>query len=408
MNLLYFLPVSAIGINLNGFILGPLLFSMIGIASYKAVITLQHKKHQYVISKSSLILVCLAIFFVFTNVGRNSLSSYVLPLSAFFILGVIAFEGSKSWPSSNKHQKIVKRSFWVLFFICIFEVIFSNLLPGIWSLVEALDFFSGSSNSYFGFRRIRAFTSEPASLAKLLVLYHLLLRFYLPRINKTTSVIEIYANLMLVAMTLSNTAILGILMLEFVAFFASKKKKLRSRPSLLTYKSLQNLILMVGTIGITIYFSDAALKLLERFNLVIVALSNNVVTGSVGFRATAIVMPYIYLSEVTGTNFWLGEGFSNFSNWLITQYGHEAFSGFAQGQPGNVFSAMTLSGGLIGIFLYVVLLISPVRRLDNLNLAALTFVLFLSATSGNVTSPFFWTLISIAYGICKVNEMKIK
>ena len=407
MNLLYFLPFSAIGINVDGFVIGPLLCSVIGIALYKAVITLQYKSLKYVISKSSLILVCLAIFFAVTNIGRNSLSSYFLPLLAFFILGFIAFEGWKSWPNSNKHQKIVIRSFWILFLICITEVIFSFLLPSILSSVEGLSFYSGSSNTYFGFRRIRAFTSEPAALAKLLVLYHFLLRFYLPRINKINNQNETYANLLLVAMTLSNTAILGILMLEFVALFGRKKKKIHSRASLLTYKNLRNFIFVGCFIGASIYFSDATLKLLERFNLVILVLSNNTVTGSVGFRATAMIMPYIYLSDVTGINFWLGEGFSNFSNWLITQYGHEEFSGFAQGQPGNVFSAVTLSGGLIGIFLYGLLLISPVRRSDNLTVAAFIFVLFLSLTSGNVTSPFFWTLISIAYGVCRVNKVKV-
>ena len=271
MNLLYFLPISALGININGFVLGPLLIAMFGMGFYQLISRLQSKNDRYSIDKTSFILIWLSIFFVFTNLGRNDVSSYILPLLAFFLLGLIAFESPKIWPHVNRDENIIKRSFWFLFYICMFEVFFSNLLPGIWNSIETSSFFSGSTNSYFGFRRIRAFTSEPSDLAKLLVLYHFLLRFYLPRIGVRSSEKEIYGNLILVAITLSNTAILGIIMLEMAATF-TRKKKSRSRFLILTFKNVRILAFAVLTIFVGFYFFEILFKLFERFGLIIVSL----------------------------------------------------------------------------------------------------------------------------------------
>jgi hypothetical protein len=156
------------------------------------------------------------------------------------------------------------------------------------------------------------------------------------------------------------------------------------------------------------YYYEVVLKLYERFSLVFVALNSNLITGSVGFRATAILMPLIYLSEVTNFNFWFGEGFSNFSDWLVMKYGYIQSSGFANGQPGNIFSAITISGGLLGLLIYILLILSPFKKVNNLNFVVLIFIIFLNLTSGNITTPFYWGMISIACGITRIQLVKDK
>lgn len=408
MSLLYFFPLSAIGLNIDGFVIGPLLLVMLTLGIFVFVNSLKDYQNGYLISNTSLILIFLFIFFILTNIGRNELSSYFLPLIVFFILGLIAFEAPKIWSHPIKHEKIIKYSFWFLFYICIIELLFSNFFFSLWSTIEDSSLYSGDTNSYFGFRRIRAFTFEPSALGKLLVLFHLLFRFYLPKINVKTSEKEIYTNFFLIAMTLSNSAILGIIMIEIAGFLFRRKKGSKAKSIKYSYKNIRILIFTLCSMFIGFYYYEFVLKIFERFNLVFVALNSNLITGSVGFRATAILMPLIYLSDVTNFNFWFGEGFSNFSDWLVMNYGHIQNTGFASGEPGNIFSAITISGGLLGLLIYIALILSPFRKLNNLNFAVLIFIIFLNLTSGNITTPFYWGMISIAYGITRMQFVKDK
>lgn len=408
MSLLYFLPLSAIGLSIDGLIIGPLLIGMFILGLFGFIKSLQGYQNRLLISNTSIILIFLSIFFILTNIGRNDVSSYILPLIVFFILGLIAFEAPKIWSHPTKHEKIIKNAFWILFYICIIELILSNFLYSIWSIIEASDLYSGSSNTYFNLRRIRAFTFEPSTLGKLLVLFHLLFRFYLPKINAKTGEKEIYANFFLISMTLSNAAILGVIMLEAARFLFPKKKASKVKSIRYSFKNLRILMFTMFSIFIGFYYYEVVLKMLERFGLIFVALNSNLVTGSVGFRATAIIMPIIYLSDVTGFNFWFGEGFSNFSDWLVANYGHIQNSGFAYGEPGNIFSAITLSGGLLGILIYIIFILSPFQKLNNLNFAVLIFIIFLNFTSGNITSPFYWGMVSIAYGVTRMQLVEDK
>jgi len=408
MSLLYFFPFSAIGLNIDGFVIGPLLLAMLILGSYRFVNSLKDYKNGYLISNSSIVLIFLFIFFILTNIGRNELSSYFSSLIAFLILGLIAFESPKIWSHPLKHEKIIKNSFWLLFSICVVELLFTNFLFNVWSVIEDSSLYSGGANSYFGFRRIRAFTFEPSALGKLLVLFHLLFRFYLPKISIKISEKEMYANFFLIALTLSNSAILGIVMIETAGLLFRRKKGLKPKSIRYSYKNTRILLFTLCSILIGFYYYEVVLKLYERFALVFVALNSNLITGSVGFRATAILMPLIYLSEVSNFNFWFGEGFSNFSDWLVMKYGYIQSSGFANGQPGNIFSAITISGGLLGLLIYILLILSPFKKVNNLNFVVLIFIIFLNLTSGNITTPFYWGMISIAYGITRIQLVKDK
>lgn len=404
MNILYFLPLSGLGINLYGFIIGPIFLAMIFYGTSRVISNLQNKKKTYFISKTSLVLIFLSLFFLLTNFGRNSISGYILPLLMFLIMGLVAFESPKIWSHHKMHRNIVKKSFWFLFIICIVELLLSNFFYNFWSVLENSSIYNGSANSYFNFNRIRAFTTEPSNLAKLLVLYHLLFRFYLPKISSISNEKEIYGNFFLIVMTLSNTGILGIIIIEIAALFHRHRQILKKKKALFNFKRIRYLLFFILFAVLSLYFFDFTYKLFERFYLVFVALNENVSVGSVGFRATALIMPFIYLSETSGFYFWVGEGFSNFSEWLLLKYGHLEFSGFAQGQPGNIFSAITLSGGLIGLLIYIIFIIYPYRRFHGIDIICLAFLIFLNLTSGNLTSPFYWGLISIIYGISRVQH----
>ena len=396
------LPFSAFGWNIQGAVVGPLMVFMLSMGLVMLVHTIKRVPTHLTIGAPSLLLLIFVAFLASTNIFRHDVSTYLLPLLLFLALGLTALESPKLWPSPAKSLHVIKLSFWLLFIFCLIEVFLSNLWKDIWVSIESISLLSGGSNHYSGYRRIRAFTSEPSHLAKILVLYHFLFRFYVPRISKKTFTTEVNCNFILVALSLSNTGFLGIILLEIAAFIFNTRLNWRGKIRPPSLRHIQACLIFLIFVLACFYFDSLFMKLIERFLHVFTSLMNDNVSGSVGFRATALIMPYIYLSGTEGLEFWIGEGFSNFGMWLINSYGHIEGSGFSQGQPGNIFSAITLSGGALGTIIYLTFLIYLFRRLDFFSFLALVFVLFLNVTSGNLTSPLYWGLLSIVYGTSRI------
>ena len=142
------------------------------------------------------------------------------------------------------------------------------------------------------------------------------------------------------------------------------------------------------------YFFAPIYKTLEKLTLIPDVILNGNITGSVGYRINSLIVAPMYIQEADFYGRMLGTKFSNYSDYIITNYGHNEFSGFYDGSIGNIFSAILLSTGLLGFFSFLFFMKEAIyiqNKLTHMNFIFLVIMALISF--GDLTSPWVWIII---------------
>lgn len=405
-SLIFLLPFSGLGISVFKFIVGP--FSILFF--YKVFTANLNSKFYYrtALAYSGLI----SIFFL-SSAFRYNLGSYLPSLAVFAFASSVVLISPRRYCSSlfDKLENYVSWSFVALTCFCILEFSISINSRDIWDEFSKIIFQNGGVNSYFGIYRIRAGTMEPSILGLILVFYLSLFVFYLPRIYGKSYAVYSFITLTLVGFTMSTAAILGAVTLLGINFFHIIYT---SRHQLLSFKLSKNLFQFESLIFLLILAllpvigGPFAEKMLERvwaiFDVInttgIGSIDTGNLTGSVGFRVGSLLVALNYLANADFANFLLGEGYSNFSAWLIKEYGDVENSGLSQGQPGNIITALVLGTGMIGTVAFLALLATIlIYRFNVFSLVGSFYALFFMLSAGNLGSVVMWYLLFMLGGM---------
>lgn len=169
------------------------------------------------------------------------------------------------------------------------------------------------------------------------------------------------------------------------------------------FKSKRNafiafMLLILSFAAVLIYWNDiVSSTYFERLGIVSDAFSSGDLVGSEGSRINAFRPVFDYWSENGWTEFFLGTGYANYSDWLITRYGGlGTFSSAGRGDIDNIFAAVMLSTGLFGILSYLTFLV--VRLYSVSKGRRIPIVLFLVAVHfayGHMISYLSWYLLLV-------------
>ena len=106
-----------------------------------------------------------------------------------------------------------------------------------------------------------------------------------------------------------------------------------------------------------------------------------------------------YWSSQDWTNLLIGEGYANYSEWLRQEFGYltPILSSFARGQINNIFAAIGISTGIIGLLLYLLFVKSIFsRRYIFIPMSFIAVWIVMHFASGMLIGVLAWVPILIA------------
>lgn len=388
----YFLSLSGVGIPISGFIFGPLALYILWLVGRHLILLRPFRDDTFVF-----FLLLITVSFASTAF-RHSVSTYLPSLMVFSALSAILLIAHiEVKPDDIKRlKKSIVLSFYLVVGYCAVEFVLSNLGGALWSLWERAIFLNGSANSYFGVVRIRGLTTEPSNLAKLFVFYFLIFHFFFPRVFNETKYHLSALCLIGLLFTMSTTGFAGIIMLwsAYAVFSMPKWPFVGIGTFLLSCLTLIGALLTL--LCLAYFFPEYSSKMLERFTAIKEVLVNRNFEGSVGFRVASLLAVLEFFKFAGLFDILFGLGFSNFDGYLIDNYAHLERSGLSEGLPGNLFTAVFLSTGVLGAIALALFLVTTMARdLSMLSLLNVVFVVFIFASSGNLTSPYMWAMFSL-------------
>ena len=202
---------------------------------------------------------------------------------------------------------------------------------------ETFQMFMNSSNSWiFGFYRVKATFTEPSYFG----IYLSTLLYILIDINIKRKILWSGLIIFLILCTVSFTAYVLSL---FVLLVYTRKTTLKS---VKVYALLAIILLALPSVYEVVIF---------RLERTLSSVATASLYGSEGMRANSLPVMFDYFAQADFRQFIMGEGYTYYDAWLIDafQMFDPARMGFARGQIFNAFAVVGISGGVIGLLLYV-------------------------------------------------------
>lgn len=391
-NLIYLLPFTGIGVSISGFIVGPAflyVFIFIVLGVYKSSIV-----------NRRLFMLYFLVLFVFTIsvISRYPLNSYLLSLMAYAyisFLPVLFVRGDND--NILFLYQSVSNVVNCLLFICTVEFTVNFISPHYWLELQEFLFLNGSANSYFGITRLRAFTTEPSMFAQVLCLYFLIVLCLEKYLNfKRLKLLKLKL-IILVTFTMSTTGLFIIVGLQLLSTMMRLGSVIINRKVRINYKNIVSIFLFfVVVYYVGNYFDSFVNKMGERLFAIHKVLMSGHLSGSVGFRVGSLLVIPHYISEANMFNLLLGEGFSNFADWLSNRFSYLPYSGLSEGLPGNMITALILSSGILGTMCFFIYIFNICYSASlYMTSLSLFFCLCLLLSSGQFASVIIWSCFAI-------------
>ena len=384
-SLFLFIPITGIGFYIDNFLINALLLPL----STLSLIFIFIKKINL---KIFLSLTFLFMCFFISVIGRHSPSTFLPSLIVTFLLisPVVLIMRVDIFFI----EKLFRKSLYLIMIITFFEFFITRTFPSIWLELEKIIFLQGASVEYFGSRRLRGAFIEPSILGIVLNYYYICALFFKDKGFDSYQFL-ILVIILLIFLSFSSGAyiiFIGILLLQMVL----RIFKLRS----IKRFSLNPLLIILFSLIAVVFFSimypylDAFFKTFERVANIGTIIETQTTVGSVAYRFVSVLLGPLYLLEATGVNFFFGEGFSNYQDWVINYFPYNPNSPFNDGSIGNLYSAIIISTGLFGFLAFIIFFISFSKPFQNRFYFLFTFtnaMFFLSYA--NFTSPILWGII---------------
>ncbi|MDB4181829.1 hypothetical protein N9737_03805 [Polaribacter sp.] len=373
------IPFSAFG-----FYIGPLLFSI----CFIPVILINLLSLQNGLLKKSLSIKFLIFFSIcfISSFGRYPISSF---LPSLLVFSFLLFPFLTKIKIINT-QRLMINSFALLSIYCLFEFIIGLISVQLMFDIENFLNIKGSTTTYRGIRRLRGAFLEP-SVMGIALNFYLLYFSNLIRISFSKKMILIFVAILLIILTFSSSAYAALtLNIIFIIISKLKINNIKLNFKKIIFLSVFALVLVFGNN----YFFAPIYKAFEKLTLIPDVILSGNITGSVGYRINSLIVAPIYIQEAGFYGRMLGTGFSNYSDYIITNYGQNEFSGFYDGSIGNIFSAILLSTGLLGFFSFLVFMKEAIyiqNKLTHMNFIFLVIMALISF--GDLTSPWIWIII---------------
>jgi len=336
----------------------------------------------------------------FSSFVRHPIESFLPPL---IILTFLLLPFTTALKLKNL-QKYMIYSFAILSVYSLLELIIGSYSNEIMFNIENSLNLKGSTTTYRGIRRLRAGFLEP-SVFGLALNFYLLVFIYIKSLNNRFKIFLILLCIFWIILTFSSAAYVA-LMLNLIFFIYLKLRTIKFSFKL-SLRSILSLFSLVLIIAFSVQnFFEPIYKAFEKILLIpeVIILGN--ITGSVGYRINSLIVAPIYIIEAQLFEKFFGTGFSNYSEYLISKFGNNEFSGFYDGQIGNILSAILLSTGLLG-FISFILFIKRALYINNkiMNIHLLILSLITMIGFGDLTSIWIWSIFFLTVKTLKeINE----
>lgn len=333
--------------------------------------------------------IAMAACFVVSNVGRNPTESYLLSLAAFF--AVISPLLIGNIPSSVSRAMIWGFLTGLGITLAISFIELFGALLGIDDILILLDtiFPDGRRGNPSPYLRPKAGFFEPSHLA-----VYLAFAFVVVDIAFRKSKFSYLFKVMIGVAILYVASLAGFLVAMF--YIAAQWSKVIFTTRRNAFISFMALIL--SFVAVLIYWDDIiSSTYFERIGIVGEAFSRGDLVGSEGSRINAFRPVIDYWSENGWTEFFLGTGYGNYSDWLIYRYGGlGVFSSAGRGDTDNIFAAVMLSTGFLGIVSYIAFLLVRFYSISKGNLIAIAiFIVAVHFSYGHMISYLVWYLFLV-------------
>lgn len=136
----------------------------------------------------------------------------------------------------------------------------------------------------------------------------------------------------------------------------------------------------------------------DRLQAAIAAIQLGLVSGSEASRARSATMMFEYWASQDWIRMLVGEGYANYEGWLEQTFPHVGEgleSSFARGSVHSVFSAVGISTGIVGLFLYLGLIGTvTLRKTASLPLALMAlWIVYHFAMGYLIDYKLWWPII---------------
>ena len=265
-------------------------------------------------------------------------------------------------------------------------VTFFNLTPFGYGSI----FFDYSGSGWVGgFYRVRSTFDEPSFYA-----IYLCLVFYILN-NKTFNYKTLIISMIVIMlfMTLSLTGIFIFLyILTYKVFKSSISGKIKTA-----------VIILSISFSAIIFVPESFQNIINRSNNAVNALLTFNTSGSEQTRINSIPVLIDYFKS-NNTNPLIGEGYSNYQDWLINNYGsHGKGNSFGRGTIHNAFGVIGISTGIIGIIIYILIFIlMGVNKILSWNAIFFHWLIQMSYTM--MVAYFFWGIVLLLIANEKVEK----
>jgi len=348
--------------------------------------------------------------FAATAIG-SQLSSYVLSIAA---LSVVLLPAVMPMPQHGQSEALLKGFTYGVAFTLAFMWLEITLqvigLGAVRNLISSrfndLEHLYRADNFFVYYYRPYVTFAEPANLGIYLAISVAILDQMSSRFSRLLMRISILS-IFFVGSFVGLFLIAGYLFTKFVRHYVgtgSISTRVRPKNVLIVLVVLTAIIAAAPAVSEKVFGEGFIQTIVERFDRLRIALIMGEQVGSEGSRANAIFLLGSYWQDTGIIGFLFGEGYGNYSGWLIQHFGHLGqFSTAARGETDNMAVGVFLSTGLFGFLAYLAFISSMIRSAQaGRRLLLFAPMLILQFSSGFLLLYLNWQLpfiLMVATGI---------
>jgi len=346
------------------------------------------------------------LLFTLTAMPRYEPSTYILSICA---LGV-AIAPLTVTALSKKALEVLLSGFMLGLYLTL-AIIFIEVgaqTVGIEIVGEYLRlvFVHSASGEFIYYDRPRAGFFEPSHLAIYLCFAFVILDCYDNKNGRSLSLKMVIVIGLLVVGSLSGIVVFAI----YVVFKYFELIVTRSRRRVFIVHAIPYGIIVMCVVGFfAAYYHEILAKFIEvyyfRIGYAITSFWQGDLVGSEGSRVNAITALPAYWSQKGFSGFMFGTGYSNYQEWLVSTYGHlGSWSTFARGQIDNLFVAVFLSTGLVGLIAYVYFILLAFRGAALHRTVSISiFIVCIQFAYGYLVHYLYWYLLFVLASVLRRN-----
>lgn len=330
--------------------------------------------------------IAMAACFVVSNIGRNPAGSYLPSLVALFAVISPLLLGNVERSVSRAMIRGFLVGLVITLAISFIELVGALLrIDDILILLDTI-FPDGRRGNPAPYLRPKAGLFEPSHLAVYLAFAFVIVDIAFQK-SKLSNVFKVLIGISI----LYVGSLSGFLIITFyIAAQWSTEIFKNKRNAFLSFMTL-----IVSFAAVLIYWDDiVSSTYFERIGIVGEVFSRGDLVGSEGSRINAFRPVFDYWSENDWKDLFLGTGYGNYSDWLVYRYGGlGVFSSAGRGDIDNIFAAVMLSTGLLGIISYLAFLFVRFYSISQDRLIAIgLFVVAVHFSYGHMISYLVWYL----------------